>query len=113
MSDTDGNVFVFCFDQNGVEAIANLTAIDKEYIMEKLETGHCARDVGTILNMMCFRARLNSQRLPEIWLVKLDSSYTEKELLDLADKSPQAVANLARQGENVFGKHNPTPPVIV
>lgn len=108
-SNTSGNVFVFSFSQEGFEAIVNLTAIDEEYVMAKMADAALPRSVNSILNMMTLRARYNEHRRMEVWLVKLDESFTEEELIELADKYPQAAADLARMGDNLYGKKNDNP----
>jgi hypothetical protein len=99
----DGNVFVFSFSQEGFEAIVNLSAINEQYIMDKLADKTSKQSVNSILSMMEVRARFNAQRKMEVWLVKLDEEFTEEDLLAWADEDPQGVADLARMGEAVFG----------
>lgn len=109
---TDGNVFVFSFSREGFECIVNLTKIDQEYVMAKMAGDSLPRSVSSILNMMTIRARANEHRGMEIWLVKLSEDFTEEELLALADESPQAAADLARQGEALFDPRKKTREVI-
>jgi len=109
----DGNVFVFSFSQEGFEAIVNLTAIDENYVMAKMADKELPQTVDSILNMMTLRARFNEARGMEVWLLKLDDAFTEEELIAMADEDPQHVAELARKGENLWGKKQPGRKVIV
>lgn len=101
---TPGNVFVFSFSEEGFEAIVNLTEIDQASIMAKLSDDPKTTSVQSILKMMELRARYNQQRKMEVWLVKLSEDFTEKELLQWANEDPQAVADLARRGEQIAGE---------
>jgi hypothetical protein len=112
MERVSGNVFVLSFSAEGIEAIVNLTAIDEEYVMSKIAGGTESRSVNSILSMMSVRAQFNQQRKMEVWLVKLDESYTEESLVQLGKDDPQAIADLGRMGENVYGKATSTRQVI-
>jgi hypothetical protein len=103
----DSNVFVFSFCQNGFEAIVNLTEIDQQDLLNVLADSNKKSNVNSILNMMLLRAKFNENRCMEVWLVKLDSSFTEESLLKWADEDPQAVANFARLGEPVYTPGSP------
>lgn len=96
------NVFVVSFSQEGIEAIVNLTAIDEQFILDKM-AGVVSRSVNSILSMMETRARFNGHRKMEVWLVKLSDDFTEESLLEWADTDPQGIADMARMGESVYG----------
>lgn len=112
---TDGNVFMFSFyteirevDFNmqadvKFEAIVNLTEIDEAYVMAKMSDEKLPQSVDSIISMTCLRAQFNEHRRMEVWLAKLDESFDEQYLADLAEADPKAVAMLARQGEHVGG----------
>lgn len=97
------NVFVFSFSREGFEAIVNLTILDQEYLMAKMAGEKLPQSPGSVINMMKLRAQFNQQREMEVWVLKLDDSFTEEDLNEWAEKDPQAVADFARLGENVFG----------
>lgn len=103
----DSNVFVFSFCQNGFEAIVNLTEIDQQDLLNVMAGSTKKSSVNSILTMMKVRAKFNEHRRMEVWLAKLDSSFTEESLLKWADEDPQAVANLARMGEKVYAASSP------
>jgi len=96
---TDGNVFMFSFSQEGFEAIVNLTELDEQYVMAKMADEKLPQTVDSLLHMVRIRASMNQHRRMEVWLAKLDDSWTDDELLAMADEDPQMVANLARMGE--------------
>lgn len=102
---SNGNIFVFSFSREGWEAIVNLTEIDEQNIMDKMSDTSPKRTVAEILTMMKTRAQFNQDRGMEVWLVKLDESFTEEGLLEWAEEDPQAVADLARMGEPVYSNY--------
>lgn len=104
----NGNVFMFSFSQEGFEAIVNLTEIDQQCVMAKLSDTKGPPSVDSILNMVSLRARFNEHRRMEVWMAKLDDSFTEEELWALAEEDPQVVADLARMGEHVSGNEGRT-----
>ena len=112
MEQFSANVFVLSFSAEGIEAIVNLTPIDEAHIMSKIAGGKESRSVNSILSMMQIRAQFNQHRKMEVWLVKLDETFTEESLIKLGQDDPQAIADLARMGENVYGIASPDRQVI-
>lgn len=100
---SNGNVFLFSFSREGFEAIVNLTALDEEYVLAKMSGEKLPQSVDGIINMIKLRAQFNQERGMEVWLAKLSDDFTEDGLNAWAERDPQAVADLARMGENVFG----------
>jgi hypothetical protein len=110
---SNGNVFVFSFSREGFEAIVNLTALDEEYVMAKMAGETLPKSPGNVISMMELRARFNQEREMEVWLVKLSEDFTEEELLAWSDEDPQAVADLARMGENIIGAKSKRSRVVI
>lgn len=100
-----GNVWMFSFDMYGFEAVVNLTEIDEHCVMAKMADEKPPQSVNSILNLVEMRARFNQQRNMEVWLVKLDEDFTEEELWEMAQESPQELANMARMGEAIYSEH--------
>lgn len=100
-----GNVFSFSFSREGFESIINLTEVDQEELMAKIEDRKPEQSVGSILTGLKLRAQYNQQRGMEVWLVKLDDHYTEENLWAWAESDPQAVADLARMGEALYSEY--------
>jgi len=76
-----GNVFLFSFDQNGFEAIVNLTEIDEQCVLAKMADETPPQSVGSIISMCQMRARFNQPRNMEVWLAKLDESLLKRNFL--------------------------------
>ena len=112
MERVGGNVFVFSFSTQGIEAIVNLTQIDEAHILSKIAGDQESRSVNSILTMMQLRAQFNQHRNMEVWLVKLDESFTEESLIKLGQDDPQAIADLGRMGESVYERTTSSRQVI-
>ena len=100
-----GNVFVFSFSNEGFETIVNLSAHSRRDVQDKLMgNGSGYGRVNEIIGMMKLRAEWNQHREMEVWLAKMDGSFTEEGLNEWAEEEPQIVANLVREhGVNVAG----------
>lgn len=108
-----GNVFLFSFDMNGFEAIINLTEIDQNYVMAKISGEPETQSVGSVVGMIKMRSQFNQERRMEVWMLKLDESFTETELWDMARRDPQLVADLARKGEHICGNERRNQPQTI
>lgn len=95
-------IFALSFSREGFEAIIDLTEIDTAYVLAKMTGETTPQSVGNLLGMLSLRARFNQERDMEVWLIKTSEDITLKDLEDLEKEDPQALANLARQGEAVF-----------
>ena len=98
------NAYMCYFDTVGFEWIFNVTEYDKKKMWAVLKG-----DVGVefpIPRHAVLRARANPQRFPEIWA--FESEMTQNELEEIAEESPQVLADAVRRcGQNVFKTHKP------
>ena len=98
------NAYMCYFDTVGFEWIFNVTEYDKKKMWAVLKG-----DVGVefpIPRHAVLRARANPQRFPEIWA--FESEMTQTELEEIAEESPQVLADAVRRcGQNVFKTHKP------
>jgi hypothetical protein len=96
------NAYMCYFDTVGFEWIFNVTEYDKKKMWAVLKG-----DVGVefpIPRHAVLRARANPQRFPEIWA--FESEMTQTELEEIAEESPQVLADAVRRcGQNVFKTH--------
>ena len=59
------------------------------------------------------RARFNSQRHYEIYVVTVDASITQQTMREMFDHSPQAMADLVRErGQRLYSDRSTRQPVI-
>lgn len=100
--------FIISWDQTGVEAVVPVNDIlckaqqaEAEKIWRTLadETSPqnpYARELTRIMSHMMMRARANSQRHYEIYLITADTGITEHDIKDMFAKSPQSAAETIR-----------------
>lgn len=84
--------FVAMFDCNGFECIINATSEERRYLMSAFKNEDFKSDIP--LQQMMVRARYNPQRSPEIWA--FTSTAGQESLEQIAEESPQALADLIR-----------------
>jgi hypothetical protein len=98
------NAYMCYFDTVGFEWIFNVTEYDKKKFWAVLK-GNEKIDLP-IPRHAVLRARANPQRFPEIWA--FESEMTQTELEEIAEESPQVLADAVRRcGQNVFKTHKP------
>ncbi len=103
------NAYMCYFDSIGFEWIFNVTEYEKKKFWAVLK-GDEKVDFP-IPRHAILRARANPQRFPEIWA--FESEMTQVELEEIAEDSPQDLADAIRRcGQNVF-KTPKTESVIV
>jgi hypothetical protein len=87
------------FDSLGFEWIFNVTNYEKKKFWAELK-GDTKVDFP-IPRHAILRAQANPQRFPEIWAFESEMSQTELE--EIAEESPQVLADAIRRcGQNVF-----------
>jgi len=96
------NAYMAYFDTLGFEWIFNITEYEKKKFWAVLK-GDEKVDFP-IPRHAILRARANPQRFPEIWA--FESEMTKQELDEIAEESPQVLADAIRRcGQNVFKTH--------
>ena len=96
------DTFLISWDQLGLEAVVNVTDMDKQAMWETLSSTDQTHNNGRpskveqILTAMSLRARYNSHRHYEIYAIDVDTGVTEQDLRDLFEEGPQAAADLIR-----------------
>lgn len=92
MEQDNSHCYVAYFDCLGFECILDATNHDKKKIWAALQDKNHERFP---LNQMILRAKFNPQRNPEIWSFWSDLDRTT--LMEVAQESPQLMANLIRE----------------
>lgn len=101
----DSNLFLLSWDMTGLEAVVNITMIEKGHVWEVLKNGANAKkpDLNHIVNSILLRARYNQQRHYEVYTVWIDSSMDEDSIREMFDTDPQVSADLIRErGTKVY-----------
>ena len=96
---SDGNVFLLSWDMLGIEAVINVSDIEKERTWATLQDKPGPR-LGHIVNSVMMRARANSQRHYEVYTVTMESSITEEDIREMFELNPQHMADLIRERGN-------------
>lgn len=97
------HTYVLSWDCHGLEAVINISDIEKENMWAALsdisENSNKGRPntVNSIVNMLMLRARFNTQRHYEIYAIDTDASITAEDLRQQFDDNPQGMADLIRE----------------
>jgi len=103
------NAYMAYFDTLGFEWIFNVSEYEKKKFWAVLK-GDEKVDFP-IPRHAILRARANPQRFPEIWA--FESEITLDELEEIAEESPQVLADAIRRcGQNVFKTHKPESVIV-
>lgn len=98
----EGNLFLLSWDMLGIEAVINITDIEKDATWALLQSKPGPR-LSSIVNAVMMRARMNSQRHYEVYTVTMESSITEDDIKEMFEANPQGMAELIRErGRKVY-----------
>jgi hypothetical protein len=87
------------FDNLGFECVIDITNAERKQLMQTLKGEEITAAFN--VNAMMLRARFNPQRSPEIWI--FESNVDEATLRELAESSPQMLADLIRaHGSSIY-----------
>jgi len=95
--------FLISFDSEGFECIQDITDYHPENFKLKqaehfLSTGDKLKNpLSQQITSMEMRARFNPQRNPGIYVIKADTSFTETDIKQWAESSPQEAADWVRE----------------
>lgn len=94
------HTYVLSWDCTGLEAVVNISDIEKEKMWSVLKESDNEKSrgpsVNSIVNMLMLRARFNTQRHYEIYCIDTDDTITEEDLRSQFDDNPQGMADLIR-----------------
>lgn len=96
--------YVLSWDCTGLESVICLSDVAKEETWQALTQDHTqdnggrgrADSVSHIVYRLTMRARFNSQRFYEIYLIDVDESITGDNLKQMFDDAPQVMVDLVR-----------------
>lgn len=97
------HTYVLSWDCQGLEACINISNIDKDEMWSALKSTEDnpnkgrSNTVGSIVSMLTLRARYNTQRHYEIYLVDTVDSISESDLRTMFEDDPQGSADLIRE----------------
>ena len=96
----EGNLFIMAWDCNGLEAVVNVTDIEKRNVWATLQGAESKSEIGHIVNYLMLRARANGQRHYEIYTITVQDGITDEDLREMFSHNPQAGADLVRERGN-------------
>lgn len=97
--------YIAYFDTAGFEYVANITAMEADYIMTTLKGETYSLPFS--LEALRMRARFNPQRSPEIWFFNVDSDMDEQSVKQLAEENPQYLADFIRKNGKCLHSSGP------
>ena len=97
----EGNIFLLSWDMLGIEAVINVTEIDKQATWAMLQDADVkGPSLNGTVNAIMMRARANSQRHYEVYTVTMSEDITEEDVREMFEANPQAMADLIRERGN-------------
>ena len=96
---SDSNLFLLSWDMLGLEAVINISDIEKENVWNTLQDKPGVK-LSHIVNAIMMRARANSQRHYEVYTVTMESSITKEDICEMFEHNPQHMAELIRKRGN-------------
>lgn len=114
MEDTDFNrieTYLLSWDCTGLESVICISQMERDETWKALtqvyhqesDTGGRSSTVNSIVQSIMLRAKFNTQRFYEIYLINVDSSIDEKSLRTMFDMAPQQTVDLIRkQGQKLY-----------
>lgn len=94
------NTYIISWDQLGVECVFNATEADKQITFEILKGTYNdttpRHNSGTLLHFLELRARVNSQRHYEIYVIEVEDDISQHDLEEMFESNPQGSADLIR-----------------
>ena len=97
------HTYLLSWDCHGLEAVINISDIEKEQMWSALKEVKPNPDKGrpntinSIVNMIMLRARFNSQRHYEIYCIDTDDSISAEDFRTMFADNPQGMADLVRE----------------
>jgi hypothetical protein len=84
------------WDDLSIDGLVNLTAVECEDTLRRLQDGSSIDNVTRLLRMMMLRSRLNGHRSPEVWVFDSDEGVSEDQIRDWFRSAPDAAKALIR-----------------
>jgi len=94
--------FLVMWDCNGLEVVADITEDEQARVWAALKDQEVQSRLPN-LNHLMLRARYNSQRNYEIYMVEATEGITAKDIEEMFENSPQAGADAIRRlGQSIW-----------
>jgi len=93
------SIYLTMFDNEGFDGLVNISEIEQQQFLDKLSSDDIlnTNKVNEVYTIMKLRARMNSQRNPEIWSFNVSDDIDHQDILTMAEESPQTLADFVRE----------------
>jgi hypothetical protein len=106
------STFVVVWDNTGLEYVGNVTEDEQRRVWGKLNSKPVSSQLPNV-NHLLLRARYNSQRHYEIYLISATDGITTDDIRDMFEASPQTAADTIRRlGHCYYSDRATRQPVI-
>lgn len=90
-------LWIMSWDDNGLEAVINLTTMQEKYVFDTLAQGNVPNPIPSIIDRLELRARYNQHRNYEIYTLKTEDDMDADRIRDYFDANPPAFKDLVRK----------------
>ena len=97
------HTYLLSWDCHGLEAVVNISDIEKEQMWSALKETKTdsnkgrSNTINSIVNMIVIRAKYNSQRHYEIYCIDTDDNISADDFRIMFEDNPQGMADLIRE----------------
>jgi len=96
--------FLLMWCTDGLEVLCDITAESQNRMWDALRGEKTQSRMPNLMHLE-LRARYNSQRFYEIYIIDVDAEVTEQDLREMFEQDPQTAADLIRKrGTCIFGE---------
>lgn len=100
----DNHQFLLMWCCEGLEYIGDITADSQAAVWSSLQGKKHQSQIPNLLHLE-LRARYNSQRFYEIYIIEATQGITEDDIREMFERDPQGSADLIRaRGTRIFGE---------
>jgi hypothetical protein len=114
LDDAPDNRFLISWCMEGLEGIVDVNGIAHEEMIARLKGNFTGRArIDEIIHSMVLRAKVNTQRRYEIYMIETDSNITEDIMRRYFDDNPQGIVDLIRRrGTRIYSDRQRKQPLI-
>lgn len=91
------NLYIFCWDNYGLEACINATELDKNHVFNVLSDKKQPNELNHIINVLLLRAKANEHRHYEIYSCYVEDNINQLDLVKMFNDMPQQSADTIRK----------------
>ena len=89
--------FVVMFDRCGVDTLIPCDEMNAKDVLEWLGGNPHKGELARHIRLAIIRAQSNQHRFPEVWVYDCEQDFSESEMREMWNESPQGMADLVRK----------------